>query len=277
MTVDLRGHQPRHGRRSCSPASSTTPARPADPSDDFEPALLSRRHGRRRPHRRRGGLAVHRDRHRARPAATSTSSTVEGIGGQRRGCQRHGCRGLLRRRPIELHIAKTVNGADADTSPLLVSVGTALTFAYAVWTTGTVALTIVGVTDDNGTTWHDRGRLRCRPGAGPGFNIGDTDRDGLLDPGEIWSYVSPADAGAARPVRRLDEHRPGRGACAARPPSSRRTPRGCAATTGIRIEKFVNGRMPTRRRARGSPIGIAGGLDLRRCTTRAASGSARWS
>ena len=92
----------------------------------------------------------------------------------------------------ELHLAKTVNGVDTHGSPLLVSAGTPLSFSYAVWTTGNVALTVAGVTDDNGTTDTTADDFAAVPVMVLGYNIGDTDRDGRLDPGEIWRYISPA-------------------------------------------------------------------------------------
>ena len=141
---------------------------------------------------------------------------------------------------VELRILKTVNGDDADVNPLVVSVGTPLTFDYTVWTTGTVALTVVAVTDDHGTSSTMADDFAAVPVLVQGFNIGDVDRDGLLDPGELWRYVSPTTLGVVAPngdyvnvvvVEATDGVRTLFDDNAAR----------VRGTAGIRIEKFVNG------------------------------------
>ena len=70
---------------------------------------------------------------------------------------------------VDLRIDKFVNGADADTSPLVVAVGTPLTFTYTVWTNGSVALTGVSVVDDAGTTDTMADDFAAVPVARPGL------------------------------------------------------------------------------------------------------------
>ena len=82
-------------------------------------------------------------------------------------------------------------GADADTAPgLRVSKGASLLFTYVVTNPGTTPLTNVTVVDDNGTPGITSDDLS--PHAvlqRGGFNVGDTDKDGALDPGEQWIFV----------------------------------------------------------------------------------------
>ena len=173
---------------------------------------------------------------------------------------------------FQLHIAKAVNGADADTAPLVVSVGTPLTFTYAVWTTGTAALTVNGVMDDNGTTGTSADDF---PAAAVlvqgGFNIGDTDRDGLLDPGEVWRYVSPVGLGLVA----FSGDYVNVGLVTATAADGRTFAQNSAwvrGTTGIVIKKFVNGQDADTRPVR--PFRSARRLyGPTRCATRAGS---RW-
>jgi VCBS repeat-containing protein len=82
-------------------------------------------------------------------------------------------------------------GVDADEAPgLKVAVGETVQFTYLVTNPGEVALKNVAVEDDHGTPgvlsddFKPNAVLKC------GLNIGDKDRDGLLDPGETWFYIS---------------------------------------------------------------------------------------
>ena len=141
---------------------------------------------------------------------------------------------------VELQIEKTVNGADADTTPLLTSVGSPLSFAYSVWTTGTTPLTVVSLSDDHGTPDTMADDFAPVAVLVQGFNVGDLDRDGLLDPGELWRYASPATLGAVAPDGDyvnigVVEATDGVTTLFAADPARVR------GTKGIRIDKFVNG------------------------------------
>jgi len=81
--------------------------------------------------------------------------------------------------PATIAIDKRTNGTDG----LFIPVGDPVTWTYLVVNLGDVAITGVSVTDtDNGTV------------AGP--PTGDTGGDGVLDPGEAWTYTV---VGVARP------------------------------------------------------------------------------
>jgi hypothetical protein len=82
-------------------------------------------------------------------------------------------------------------GVDADEAPgLKVAVGETVQFTYLVTNPGEVALGNVLVVDDHGTPgvpsddFAPNAVLKC------GLNIGDKDRDGLLDVGETWFFIS---------------------------------------------------------------------------------------
>ncbi|NES66699.1 MAG: hypothetical protein F6K24_16295 [Okeania sp. SIO2D1] len=82
-----------------------------------------------------------------------------------------------------IDIEKSTNGEDADdpTGPEI-TVGETANFEYVVTNPGDTALADVTVTDDQGVTV-------TPTESGGGFNVGDTDNDGLLDPGETWRYT----------------------------------------------------------------------------------------
>ena len=76
---------------------------------------------------------------------------------------------------------------DADTAPgPIVVAGTTVTFTYAVSVDGLSAVRNVTVTDNRLT-----GIVPVLSGA---FNVGDTDQDNQLDPGEIWVFRATATA-----------------------------------------------------------------------------------
>ena len=81
-------------------------------------------------------------------------------------------------------------GDDADTPPgLVVPAGDSVTFTYVVTNPGDVALTGVTVVDDNGTPGVPSDDFAPSPIEANGYNIGDADQDGLLDPGEEWLFT----------------------------------------------------------------------------------------
>ncbi|MGB7427344.1 MAG: hypothetical protein WA933_05990, partial [Microcoleaceae cyanobacterium] len=85
-----------------------------------------------------------------------------------------------------LSIEKATNGEDADapTGPIL-NVGETATFTYEVTNTGGIEIANVQVTDDGGPD----PSFNPDPVMTGGINIGDTDADNLLDPGEVWQYI----------------------------------------------------------------------------------------
>ena len=89
----------------------------------------------------------------------------------------------------QIEVEKATNGADADlaTGPL-VAQGGAVVWTYQVSNPGNVPLTDVVVIDDNGTPGQAGDDFHPPAESAGGFNIGDADQDGLLDPGEVWQY-----------------------------------------------------------------------------------------
>ena len=84
------------------------------------------------------------------------------------------------------------NGASASdpfgaTVPRI-AVGATVTWTYHVTNSGNVALAAPVVTDDNGTPQDGADDFRPAPILDGDANVGDTNRDGLLDPGETWQY-----------------------------------------------------------------------------------------
>jgi len=87
-------------------------------------------------------------------------------------------------RAIEL--TKLVNGEDANEAPgLEIPSGDPVVMTFEVTNPGNLTLLDVELVDDRGLT--------------PAFTGGDTDGDGALDPGEVWTYE--ADLGPATPGR----------------------------------------------------------------------------
>lgn len=87
----------------------------------------------------------------------------------------------------------SVPGSDADTPPgLIVQTGNYVTFTYYVTNPGAVELQNIVVTDDHETPGDGSDDFNPTPvlKAG-GYNTGDTDSDGKLDPGEKWIYITP--------------------------------------------------------------------------------------
>jgi len=82
-------------------------------------------------------------------------------------------------------------GSDADepTGPI-VPVGSTVKFTYTVSNTGDVELDNVTVIDDNQTPNDPSDDFSPTAIERDGFNIGDADKDGRLDPGETWLYTA---------------------------------------------------------------------------------------
>jgi Ca2+-binding RTX toxin-like protein len=100
-------------------------------------------------------------------------------------------------RPTSLTVIKAINAfdpahpqpfEDADTAPgRSVVVGSTVTFTFAVSTDGLSPVRDVVVTDSAIAS------VTPVTGGG-GFNVGDADRDNLLDPGEVWIFRATATA-----------------------------------------------------------------------------------
>ena len=76
----------------------------------------------------------------------------------------------------------------AASGPVLTP-GAPVTWTYVVTNPGTVPLSNVTVTDDNGTPGNIADDFL------PTFTGGDTNSDGLLDPGETWTYTATGTVG----------------------------------------------------------------------------------
>ena len=90
-------------------------------------------------------------------------------------------------------LAPTVNEDADDTPGRRVAADSAQSFSYLVTNPGMIGLTDVVVVDDNGTT-NPADDWTAEPVLRGGTNLGDNDRDGVLDPGETWAFVAPASA-----------------------------------------------------------------------------------
>ncbi len=85
-------------------------------------------------------------------------------------------------------VVKSVNGQDANTAPgIMVEPGDPISFSYVVTNTGNVDLSGVVLTDDAGTA-------ATGDDFSPTLTAGDTDNDGVLDVGEIWTYTATSTA-----------------------------------------------------------------------------------
>ncbi|UZJ27067.1 hypothetical protein RHODO2019_19095 (plasmid) [Rhodococcus antarcticus] len=119
----------------------------------------------------------------------SVMATVSGVGqrGQDLACYR----GVT----VAVQIKKATNAVDPlhptvleegdnTTNQLVLAAGTPVTWTYRVTNPGTTAVLITGITDSRSFT--------PTPvlGADAVHNVGDTNSNGLLDPGEVWMYTS---------------------------------------------------------------------------------------
>ena len=88
-----------------------------------------------------------------------------------------------------IDIVKLTNGTNND-SPRparVVPVGSTVTWTYDVTTTGNVPLAGVAVTDSVAG-------VNPTPVLSGGFNVGDTNQDGLLEAGETWVFTASGTA-----------------------------------------------------------------------------------
>jgi hypothetical protein len=83
---------------------------------------------------------------------------------------------------------------DADVTPVKLNVGTAVTFTYLLSNSGNGPLAVNSVVDDNGTPGVTTDDFTPVSVLSAGFNVGDNNRNNLLDVGEVWSYTSVGSA-----------------------------------------------------------------------------------
>ncbi|MAE63905.1 MAG: hypothetical protein CMJ18_06495, partial [Phycisphaeraceae bacterium] len=79
--------------------------------------------------------------------------------------------------------------ADSPTGPTL-EPGTPVTWSYLVSNPGNVPLSITEIVDDAGTPGDTGDDLTPAPVEVGGFNVGDTNMDGLLDLDETWQFTA---------------------------------------------------------------------------------------
>ena len=81
--------------------------------------------------------------------------------------------------------------ADANTPPgIPVAPADQVVWTYVVTNPGAYQLANVTVTDDNQTPGVPGDNFNPAPVLAGGYNVGDVDKDGRLDPGEAWRYVA---------------------------------------------------------------------------------------
>src|SRR5262249_22195215 len=78
----------------------------------------------------------------------------------------------------------------ANPRPLLV--GTNVVWTYLLTNPGTVAMAVTSITDDAGTPTVPNDDFTPLPvlQTGTTYNVGDANKNGLIDPGEAWLYTS---------------------------------------------------------------------------------------
>ena len=77
--------------------------------------------------------------------------------------------------------------ANVGPGPVLLA-GSTVVWTYLVSNSGTTPIDVVGVQDDNGTGSADQGFVVDPVDVGDGHVVGDTNKNGLLDPGETWLF-----------------------------------------------------------------------------------------
>ena len=92
---------------------------------------------------------------------------------------------------VEIAVVKLVErrGCEHAGGGPVLTPGAPVTWTYVVTNPGTVPLSNVTVTDDNGTPGNAADDFL------PTFTGGDTNGNGLLDPGETWTYTASGTVG----------------------------------------------------------------------------------
>src|SRR4029079_2703357 len=88
--------------------------------------------------------------------------------------------------------APTVEELAGSTPGRQLPVGTSVIWTYQVFNSGTAPLAVSSIRDDAGTPANSADDFTPVPvlQTATSFNIGDVDRDGLLDMTEVWLYTS---------------------------------------------------------------------------------------
>ena len=82
-----------------------------------------------------------------------------------------------------------IEDANAAPGPAFVN-GTSAVWTYKVFNTGNVALSLTSLKDNNGTTNITTDDFSPAPVLSSGYNVGDINRNNLLDTTEAWLYTS---------------------------------------------------------------------------------------
>jgi uncharacterized repeat protein (TIGR01451 family) len=109
---------------------------------------------------------------------------------------------------VDVKIEKAVNAvnpnaptayedADFATGPV-VPVGSTVVWTYQLFNTGNVATSVQSLRDDAGTPDNLGDDFTPAAVLSAGFNVGDIDRDNLLDVSEVWLYRATGTAGAGQ-------------------------------------------------------------------------------
>ncbi len=95
--------------------------------------------------------------------------------------------------------------ADTQATAPHLAAGTPITWTYRVTTSSTTPIQVLSVMDDNGTPSISSDDWAPLPVTtifgGKVYNVGDTNYDGLLEPGETWLYTSAGVPGIATTAR----------------------------------------------------------------------------
>ena len=68
--------------------------------------------------------------------------------------------------------------------------GNPISWNYSVTNTGNVSLSNISVQDDNGTASNNADNFFANPVLSGSFNVGDSNADGKLNPGEVWHFTA---------------------------------------------------------------------------------------